>query len=85
MQGKGSSTDYQGNEQRGVSEIKLRHVNDYLTPLAAIIVIPGLLVATLPTGAVVVAGGLIVFSVVVNYTSMYLMRWNSRSVGVWPV
>ena len=82
MQAEGGSTDYQGNERRGLSEINLRHVNDHLTPLAAIIVIPGLLVATLPMRAVVVAGGLIFLSVVVNYTLMYLMRGNrARFIG----
>jgi hypothetical protein len=74
MQAEGSSTEYKGIERRGLSEDKLRHVNDHLTPLAAIIVLPGLLVANLPMRSAVVAGALIVLSVVLNYTFMYLAR-----------
>ena len=74
MQAVGSSTEHMGNERRGLSEDKLRHVNDHLTPLAAIIVIPGLLVANLPMRSAVVAGALIVLSVVLNYTFLYLAR-----------
>ncbi|MEE2839157.1 MAG: hypothetical protein VYC91_01375 [Acidobacteriota bacterium] len=64
-----------------MSEAKLRHVNDHLTPLAAIIVIPGLLVAPLPTRAAVVAGVLIAFSVILNYVSIYLMDRHVRLIG----
>jgi hypothetical protein len=82
MQGNVSSTDFQESERRGLSETKLRHVNDHLTPLAAIIVIPGLLVANLPMRDAIVAGSLIVLSVVVNYTLMYLMGGNrARLIG----
>ena len=56
MQGEDSANQWQGSDRRGMSAAKLRHVNDHLTPLAAIIVIPGLLVAPLPTRAAVVAG-----------------------------
>lgn len=79
MQAEGSSTEYKEIERRGLSEDKLRHVHDHLTPLAAIIVIPGLLVATLPMRSAVVAGALIVLSVVLNYTLMYLARGNKAS------
>ena len=82
MQEEGSATLYQGLERRGISERTLHHVNAHLTPLAAIIVIPGLLVAPLPMRAAVVAVILIVFSVVVNCVSMYLMKGNrARLVG----
>lgn len=82
MQAKASSTEHKGINRRGLSEGKLRHVHDHLTPLAAIIVIPGILVANLPTRAAVIAGCLIAFSVVANYTLMYLMRGNrARSIG----
>jgi len=74
MQGEISSTEFKEVERRGLSEEKLRHVNDHLTPLAAIIVIPGLLVAGLPMRAAIIAASLIVMSVVVNYTLMYLAR-----------
>ena len=81
MQDEGSSKQWQGSDRRGMSEEKLRHVNDHLTPLAAIIVIPGLLVAPLPTRAKVVAGVLIAFSVILNYLSIYVMDWNVRLIG----
>jgi hypothetical protein len=82
MQGNVSSTDFQGSERRGLSETKLRHVNDHLTPLAAIIVIPGLLVASVPMPSAIIAGSLIVLSVLVNYTLMYLAGGNrARLIG----
>ena len=56
MQDEGSANQWEGSDRRGMTEAKLRHVNDHLTPLAAIIVIPGLLVAPLPTRAKVAAG-----------------------------
>lgn len=55
MQDEGSANQWEGSDRRGMTEAKLRHVNDHLTPLAAIIVIPGLLVAPLPTRAKVAA------------------------------
>ena len=82
MQEEGSSTEYDGPERRGLSERMLHHVNDHLTPLAAIIVIPGILVAPLPIRGAVVAGILIFLSVVVNYVSVYLMKGKSaRFIG----
>jgi len=74
MQAEGSSTQFTGVDRRGLSEDKLRHVNDHLTPLAAIIVLPGLLVANLPMRSAIVAGALIVLSVILNYTLLYLAR-----------
>ena len=81
MQDEDSTNQWQGSDRRGMSEEKLRHVNDHLTPLAAIIVIPGLLVAPLPTRAAVVAGVLIAFSVILNYVSIYLMDRHVRLIG----
>ena len=81
MQGEDSANQWQGSDRRGMSAAKLRHVNGHLTPLAAIIVIPGLLVAPLPTRAVVVAGVLIAFSVILNYVSIYLMDRHVRLIG----
>lgn len=76
MQAEGSSTQFTGVDRRGLSEDKLRHVNDHLTPLAAIIVLPGLLVANLPMRDAVIAGALIILSVILNYTLMYLAKGN---------
>lgn len=59
----------------------LRHVNDYLTPLAALIVLPGLLVTALPLPAVIVGGALIACSVLVNYLSILLVKFDIRLVG----
>lgn len=81
MQEEDKTTEWQGLDRRGMSERSLRHVNDHLTPLAAIIVVPGLLVASLPMRARVVAGILIGLSVVINYVSIYLMKGDARFVG----
>jgi hypothetical protein len=76
MQAESSSTQFRGVDRRGLSEDKLRHVNDHLTPLAAIIVLPALLVADLPVSSAIVVGSLIVLSVILNYSLMYLARGN---------
>ena len=76
MQAESSSTQFTGVDRRGLSEDKLRHVNDHLTPLAAIIVLPALLVANLPLRSAIMTGALIVLSVILNYTLMYLARGN---------
>ena len=85
MQEEGSSTSGQGSDRRGMSEAKLRHVNDHLTPLAAIIVVPGILASilasTLPTRAAVVAGVLIASSVIINYVSIWVMKYDVRFIG----
>ena len=65
---------YKGYERRGLSETKQRHVNDHLTPLAAIIVIPGLFVAKLPMLETMLAGSLILVSVAINYLLMFLAK-----------
>jgi hypothetical protein len=72
MQEQINTPGYKGYERRGLSEHKQRHVHDHLTPLAAIIVVPGLLVANLPMFDALLAGGLICVSVVMNYLLMYM-------------
>ncbi|MDA2933113.1 hypothetical protein MYX82_02090 [Acidobacteria bacterium AH-259-D05] len=72
---------WEGKERRHMSAEKLRHVNDHLTPLAALIVVPGLLVAPLPALAAIVGGILIAFSVFINYLSIYLMKRDVRFIG----
>jgi len=57
-----------------LSEKKQRHVHDHLTPLAAIIVVPGLFAANLSQREIILAGSLIVFSVIINYTLMYMAK-----------
>jgi hypothetical protein len=81
MQDEDKTTEWQGPERRGISAMKLRHVNDHLTPLAVIIVVPGLLVAPMPMRARVVAGILIGLSVVINYLLIYLMKLDIRFIG----
>ncbi len=81
MQEEGGSAGFQGVDRRGISAKKVRHVNQYLTPLAAVIVVPGILVAGLPTLAAVVAGALIILSVTLNYLSIYLLKENARFIG----
>ncbi|MDA2925280.1 hypothetical protein MYX65_11650 [Acidobacteria bacterium AH-259-L09] len=64
-----------------VSTEKLRHVNNHLTPLAVLIVVPGLIVVPLPKLAVVVGGILIAYSVSINYLSIYLVKRDIRFIA----
>ena len=60
--------------KKTVSAEKLRLVNHHLTPLAAIIVVPGLIVGPLPQLVVVVGALLIGCTLGINYLSVYLMK-----------
>ncbi len=64
-----------------MSAEKFRYVNNHLTPLAALIVVPGLLVAPLPKLVVISSGILIAYSVFINFLSIYLLKWNIRFIG----
>ena len=64
-----------------MSPEKLRLVNNHLTPLAAFIVVPGLIVAPLPKLAVALGGILITFSVSLNYLSIRLSKRKTRLIG----
>ena len=64
-----------------MSAEKFRHVNNHLTPLAALIVVPGLFVAPLPKLMVISSGILIAYSVFINYLSMYLLKRNISLIG----
>lgn len=64
-----------------MSAEKFRHVNGHLTPLAVLIVVPGLLVAPLPKLVVISGGILIAYSVFINYLSLYLLKRNIRLIG----
>ena len=77
------STPWQeGNpERRRLSEAKIRYVNNYLTPLAAVIVVPGLIVAPLPLIAKIVGGVLITYSVLLNYLTVYVIERDARFIG----
>jgi hypothetical protein len=61
-----------------ISPEKLRHVNNHLTPLAALIVVPGLVVASLSGTVVIVGVILITYSVCINYLSIILANRNLR-------
>lgn len=74
MQEQINTPSYKGYERRGLSEHKQRHVNDHLTPLAAIIVIPGLFVADLSTFDTVLGAILIFLSVATNYSLRYMAK-----------
>ncbi|MFH1725218.1 MAG: hypothetical protein ABII00_11445 [Elusimicrobiota bacterium] len=57
-----------------LSTEKIRHVNDHLTPLAVLIVVPGLFVAPLSKLVLIPSAVLITYSVIFNYLSLYLMK-----------
>ena len=60
---------------------KFRHVNNHLTPLAVLVVVPGLLVTPLPAPALIAGGALIAYSVSINYLSILLLKWNISLIG----
>ena len=60
---------------------RFRHVNDHLTPLAVVVVVPGLSLAPLSRVRMLVSGGLLVYSVLMNYLSMFLLRRDLVVVG----
>ena len=68
-------------ERRRLSEQKIRYVNNHLTPLAVVIVVPGLIVTPLPLIAAIVGWVLITYSVLINYLTVYLMDRNARFIG----
>ncbi len=76
-----SEAQWDGIERRYMSLKKFHHVNDHLTPLAALIVVPGLLVAPIPGRAAIIGGILIGISVVVNYLTIHLMKDDVRFIG----
>ncbi len=78
--GKGP-TDCSSGSKPIMSAEKLRHVNNHLTPLAVLIVVPGLLVAPLPKLVFISSGILIAYSVFINYLSIYLLKRNIRLIG----
>ena len=76
-----SPTDCSSGPMPLMSAKKLCHVNNHLTPLAVLIVVPGLLVAPLPKLVVISSGILIAYSVFINYLSLYLLKRNIRLIG----
>ncbi len=74
-------TDCSSGPMPLMSAEKLCHVNNHLTPLAVLIVVPGLLVAPLPKLVVISSGILIAYSVFINYLSLYLLKRNIRLIG----
>jgi len=49
-----------------ISSEKIHHVHDHLTPLAIILVVPGLIVADIPQTHQVAAAGLLIYSILLN-------------------
>ena len=74
-------TDWSSGSKSLMSAEKFRQVNNHLTPLAVLIVVPGLLVAPLPKLVVISSGILIAYSVFINYLSLYLLKRNIRLIG----
>ena len=74
-------TDCSSGPKNLMSVETFRHVNNHLTPLAVLIVVPGLLVAPLPKLVVISSGILIAYSVFINYLSLYLLKRNIRLIG----
>ncbi len=68
-------------DRRRLSDQKIRYVNNHLTPLAVVIVVPGLIVTPLPLIAAIVGWVLITYSVLINYLTVYLMDRNARFIG----
>ncbi len=54
-----------------ISTDKVRHVQDHLTPLAIILIVPGLIVADIPQLNKLIAAGLLIYSILLN-------TWTSR-------
>jgi hypothetical protein len=53
-----------------MTESRLRHVNDHLTPLAVVVVVPGLFVVSLSKFVAVLCVGLLMYAVIVNHVSV---------------
>lgn len=64
---------------------RFRHVNDHLTPLAAVVVVPGLFVAPLSRFHILLGAGLLVYSILMNYLSIFLLRRDVEMVGKFRV
>ena len=77
------STPWQtgGAERRRLSDAKIRYVNNHLTPLAVVIVVPGLIVVPLPLIATIVGWVLITYSVLINYLTVYVIHRDARFIG----
>ena len=70
-----------GSERRRLSEAKIRYVNNLLTPLAVVIVVPALIVNPLPLIAAIVGWVLITYSVLINYLTVYVIHRDARFIG----
>jgi hypothetical protein len=53
-----------------MTENRLRHVNDHLTPLAVVVVVPGLFVVSLSKLVAILSVGLLAYAVIVNHASV---------------
>lgn len=57
-----------------VTAEKFRHVNNHLTPLAILVVVPGLLVARLSRFELLLSAALLAYAILTNYLSVILFR-----------
>lgn len=64
---------------------RFRHVNNHLTPLAVLVVVPGLVVAGLPRVRALLSLGLLVYSVLVNYLSVLWLGQRVEKVAKFRV
>ncbi|MFH1725216.1 MAG: hypothetical protein ABII00_11435 [Elusimicrobiota bacterium] len=68
-------------EKEKASYERFKHVNNHLTPLAILVVVPGLFVASLSKFAVIVCAALIGYSVFMNYMSIFMLQRNIGLIG----
>ena len=68
-----------------IMQKKIIHVNDHLTPLAILIVVPGLLVAQMPLSVRVCGGILIIWSLTVNYVTANVLGHHSGALAKFRV
>jgi len=71
----------EGGPQSLISQTRLQHVNNSLTPLAILVVAPALIVAPLSRLVLIAATALITYSVFLNYLSVYLHARNIQVMG----
>ena len=64
---------------------KFRHVNDHLTPLAVLVVLPGVLLAALSRADVWLSVGLLAYAVLMNYVSVLVPSRNVQRLAKFRV
>jgi len=64
-----------------MSSAKIRRVNNHFTPLALLVVLPALFLASIPKFALIASAILITYSTALNYVSAYLVEEKLRLIG----